>query len=159
MIFVTVGSDTPFDRLVKVVDAWAAETGRNNIFAQIGAGAWEPKSIPFANMLTPCEFKEQFMAARIIIGHAGMGTIISALHYGKPILVMPRRGHLGETRNDHQMATARKLLVMGKVSVALDVAELLECLNRLEELTPKEQISAFASEELVEALRGFIHGT
>lgn len=158
MIFVTVGSDIPFDRLVKAVDRWAGENNRNDVFAQIGRGGWKPKSIAFTDLLEPAEFKERLAASSIVVGHAGMGTIFSALQNSKPILVMPRRGHLGETRNDHQMATARELLAMGRVSVAFDEAELLECLDRLGELTPKEQISAFAGEDLVGALRGFIYG-
>ena len=56
MIFVTVGTDQPFDRMVKVVDAWAAEYGRTDLFAQIGEGGWEPPSIPFSNFLSPVEF-------------------------------------------------------------------------------------------------------
>ncbi len=159
MIFVTVGSDIPFDRLVKAVDRWAGENNRHDVFAQIGRGGWEPKFITFTALLEPAEFMECLAASCIVVGHAGMGTIFSALENSKPILVMPRRGYLGETRNDHQMATARELLAMGKVSVAFDEAELLERLDRLGELTPNEQISAFASEELVGALRGFIHGT
>lgn len=157
MIFVTVGSDIPFDRLIKAVDRWARERNRPDVFAQVGRGAWEPKFIPFAAMLEPPEFKARLAASRIVVGHAGMGTILSALQSSKPILVMPRRGNLGETRNDHQMATARELLAMGKVNVAFDEEDLLGCLDRLEEFAPKEQISAFASQDLIGALHGFIH--
>ena len=42
MILVTVGTDLPFDRMVRVVDDWAGETGRRDVFAQIGEGGWEP---------------------------------------------------------------------------------------------------------------------
>lgn len=159
MIFVTVGSEIPFDRLVKAVDRWAGENNRHDVFAQIGRGGWEPEFISFTALLEPAEFKERLAGSSIVVGHAGMGTIFSALQNSKPILVMPRRGHLGETRNDHQMATARELQAMGKVSVAFDEVELLECLDRLGELTPKERISPYASQELVGALRDFIHGT
>ena len=38
MIFVTVGTDSPFDRLMQVVDEWAAASGRTDVFAQIGEG-------------------------------------------------------------------------------------------------------------------------
>ena len=114
MIFVTVGSDIPFDRIIHAVDRWACARDRQDVFAQIGRGGWQPQFISFAEMLEPAEFRERLTASRIIVGHAGMGTILSALQYSKPILVMPRRGSLGETRNDHQMATARQLLEMEK---------------------------------------------
>ena len=157
MIFVTVGSDIPFDRLIKAVDRWASEKRRRDVFAQIGRGGWEPRFIDFAAMLEPPAFNERLAASQVIVGHAGMGTILSALQNSKPILVMPRRGHLGETRNDHQMATARQLLELGKVHVAFDEEQLCERLDDLGTLAPKDRISAFAGPGLVEALRDFIH--
>lgn len=38
MIFVTVGHQTPFDRLIRLVDRWAEENMRHDLFAQIGHG-------------------------------------------------------------------------------------------------------------------------
>lgn len=158
MIFVTVGSDIPFDRLVQAVDRWARMNDRRDVFAQIGHGGWEPEFISFSAMLEPSEFKERLAACTIVVGHAGMGTILSALESSKPILVMPRRGALGETRNDHQMATARQLLELGRVNVAFDEVELQGCLDRLQELVPKETIAPFASPEFTWKLHEFIHG-
>jgi UDP-N-acetylglucosamine transferase subunit ALG13 len=157
MIFVTVGSDIPFDRLIRTVDYWAQTRIRPDVFAQIGLGGWQPEFISFMPMLQPAEFRERLANATIVVGHAGMGTILSALQHTKPILVMPRRGFLGETRNDHQMATARQLLEMGKINAAFDEDELLGFLDRIEELTPKEAIQPYANSKLVRALNGFIH--
>lgn len=157
MIFVTVGSDIPFDRLVRAVDRWARARDRRDVIAQIGHGGWQPGFISFSAMLKPAEFRERLINATIVVGHAGMGTILSALQHSKPILVMPRRGGLGETRNDHQMATARHLLDMGKINVAFDDDELFGFLDRIEELTPKEAITPFANSDLILGLRNFIH--
>lgn len=156
MILVTVGTDQPFDRMMKVVDAWAAERGRTDIFAQIGDGGWEPTSIPFTRFLNPVEFKKRFAEARVIISHAGMGTILSALHHGKPILVMPKMASLGEHRNEHQLATARHMQSMGHVAVAFDENELREKLDHLDELLPKEKIPPFAGGPLVAEIRRFV---
>jgi len=108
-------------------------------------------------MLEPPAFNEYLAASEMVVGHAGMGTILSALQNSKPILVMPRRGQLGETRNDHQMATARQLLKLGKVHVAFDEEELLTCLDRIEAYAPKAPIAPFASPELTANLHAFIH--
>lgn len=156
-IFVTVGSDIPFDRLIKAVDRWAHDKHRHDIFAQIGTGGWKPQFVSFATLLDPPEFNERLAASQVVVGHAGMGTILSALQNSKPILVMPRRGYLGETRNDHQMATARCLLEGGKVHVAFDEDELYRRLDLLQDLEPKERITPFAAPELVRALHDFIH--
>lgn len=156
MIFLTVGTDQPFDRMVKIVDAWVAEKARTDFYAQIGAGGWEPKTIPFSNFLPPPDFQKRFTEARIIIAHAGMGTILSALHHGKPILVMPKLASLGEHRNEHQLATARRMLSLGNVNVAFDEAELREKLDQLDTLIPREKIAPVASGPLIEGLRSFI---
>jgi UDP-N-acetylglucosamine transferase subunit ALG13 len=125
MIFVTVGTDLPFDRLVKVIDQWARDGAREDVFAQIGEGGWEPSYIPFVRFLQPPEFSACFEEAQLIISHAGMGTILSALYHGKPILVMPKRASLREHRNEHQTDTARRMLEVGRVNVAFDEDELV----------------------------------
>jgi UDP-N-acetylglucosamine transferase subunit ALG13 len=156
MIFITVGTDQPFDRMMRIVDKWARENNRSDVFAQIGEGGWEPKFIPHATLLEPAEFKKRFAAATLIIAHAGMGTILSALLQGKPILVMPKKASLGEHRNEHQLATARHMQAMGHVSVAFDEAELLASLNHLGELPSRKSIGPFASESLITAIRDYI---
>ncbi len=157
MIFVTVGSDVPFDRMIRVVDRWARGNGRRDVFAQIGRGGWRPEFVEHSELLEPPDFRERLCAASIVIGHAGMGTILSALQYSKPILVMPRKGSLGETRNDHQIDTARQLLELGRVNVAFDEEDLYQRLGRLDELVPRETIPPFASPELTSRLNDFIH--
>jgi UDP-N-acetylglucosamine transferase subunit ALG13 len=158
LIFVTVGTELPFDRLVRTVDRWALESGRGDVFAQIGEGGWEPQHFPFSHFVEPLEFGERFRAATLVVAHAGMGTILSALHYGKPLLVMPRRAALGEHRNDHQWATAQRLLEMGKINVAFDADELRTKLDGLGELelASSTRIGPSAGEELISALREFI---
>jgi UDP-N-acetylglucosamine transferase subunit ALG13 len=156
MILVTVGTDLPFDRMVKVVDAWAGECGRKDIFAQIGEGGWRPEHIPYSEFLQPDEFSSHFDSASIVISHAGMGTILSALFHGKPILVMPKLASLGEHRNEHQTATAVRMRELGNVNVAFDEQELRDRLDHLEELAPSRKIGSFASESLVAGIQDFI---
>jgi UDP-N-acetylglucosamine transferase subunit ALG13 len=158
MIFVTVGTDQPFDRMMKVVDAWAKERDRNDVFAQIGEGGWEPSKIPFVQFLSPPDFKRRFDEARVIIAHAGMGTILSALHHGKPILVMPKLASLGEHRNEHQLATARRMMGLGYVNVAFNESELREKLDKLDALIAREKINSVATGPIIQSLRGFIMG-
>ena len=96
----------PFNRLVRTVDDWALASGRQDVFAQIGATDWQPAHIAWSKFLQPPEFARRFAEAEVVVAHAGMGTILSALQWEKPILVMPRRASLGEQRNEHQLATA-----------------------------------------------------
>lgn len=156
MIFVTVGAQMAFDRMVRAVDEWAQAAGRSDVFAQIGPTDYTPKHIEYVDFLEPPQFAERARAARVIVAHAGMGSIITALTLGKPILVMPRRGDLRETRNDHQLATAKRLGELGKVAVAMDEGELVERLGRLDELTAAGAIGPFAQDSLIWAVRGAV---
>jgi UDP-N-acetylglucosamine transferase subunit ALG13 len=159
LIFVTVGANTPFDRLVRCVDEWAALRGRGDVFAQIGRTDYRPGHIRWRAMLTPQEFREALRGASTIVAHAGMGTILSALEAGVPILVLPRRAALREQRNDHQLATARHLSERGLVHVAQDETELRARLDEGVALRAPERIAPVAPPPLVDHLRAFIAGS
>ena len=159
MIFVTVGTQLPFDRLVRTVDNWAGSRQRTDVFAQIGPTPWSPHHITWTQHLDALTFQRKVEQADFLVAHAGMGTIITALELGKPILVMPRREHLREQRNDHQYATAVRLRELGKIVVAMDEAELITRLEALDDLRHSQKIGKFASTELLETLRRFINQT
>ncbi|MCC6795757.1 MAG: archaeosortase/exosortase family protein [Candidatus Hydrogenedentes bacterium] len=157
MILVTVGAQMPFDRLVAAVDQWAGERNATGIFAQVGNTAYLPKHIEFEKFVAPEKLRELVEAADVIVAHAGMGTILTALELGKPIVVMPRRGVLRETRNDHQVATARQFGDRGLISVAWDEHELaLRLDTELNRLKATDRISRQASPELCRAISDFI---
>lgn len=147
----------PFDRLVRAVDEWAAARGRTDVFAQIGSTPWRPRHVSWTEFLQPDEFRSKVRSASVLVAHAGMGSILTALEVGKPILVMPRRGELKETRNDHQVATAKQFRALGRVAVAMDESELPNRLDALSQIASTEPISPFASSRLLEAVREFIH--
>ncbi len=100
-------------------------------------------------------------SADIVIAHTGMGSIISALELCKPILVMPRKAALKETRNDHQIATARRFLEMKYVSVAFDEKELQEKLNNINDVDIKNfsKIGSTASPKLIKTIHDFIENS
>lgn len=158
MIFVTVGAQMPFDRLVKTVDQWAKVNHRDDVFAQIGQSEYQPSNIQWTNFLDPQEFKRKYEAARVIVAHAGTGSIITALQLGKPVLVMPRRASLRETRNDHQIATSEQFLSFDSVEVAWDENELKTKLEGIDKLRGSPRIESYASGELVKVIREFIDG-
>ena len=156
MIFVTVGAQMPFDRLVRTVDEWANVHGSINIFAQIGQSEYKPRCFQAVKFLNGAEFRERVRAATLVVSHAGIGSIITALEFGKPLLVMPRRGNLKETRNDHQVATAQYLAKQGRIAVAFNETELLARLDRMEDILGGQPISDVASHGLVDAVQSFI---
>jgi UDP-N-acetylglucosamine transferase subunit ALG13 len=156
MIFVTVGTQVHFDRLVRTVDEWAGLRRRSDVFAQIGPSTYRPKHIQTRRFIDPTEFRTRVESATAVIAHAGMGSIITALEFGKRIIVMPRQANLGEQRNDHQIATAKRFAEQGRIIVAFNEQELLDKLNQLDLFRETEGVSAQASPCLIGAIRMFI---
>jgi UDP-N-acetylglucosamine transferase subunit ALG13 len=107
--------------------------------------------------MDPLEFRKRVEAASIVVAHAGMGTIITALEYGKPIIVMPRRGDLRETRNDHQVACVTHWLKQNnRIIVAFDERQLIQKLDQFETSDEMARIEPQASSRLIGTLRNFI---
>lgn len=158
MIFVTVGSQMPFDRLVSGVAKWAsAQPSFPEVLAQVGDTQLRPAGLQVVSVLSPEEFRSAVSQAEVIVAHAGMGSVLTAMEFGKPLVVLPRKGTLYETRNDHQIATARWLAEKEGVFVAIEDHELPDAINRaFASARSTSRISSFASAELVNALKTFI---
>lgn len=162
MIFLTVGTQLPFDRLTRTVDAWCAARGRRaEVFGQIGVlgpDNHRPEHFEFVETLAPEAFDARFAAADAIVAHAGMGSIIGALTAGKPIALLPRRADLGEQRNDHQLATAARFRDRPGVLVAETEAMLATVLDSLggADGAGAPAIEPYAEDRLIAALRDFI---
>lgn len=160
-LFLTVGAQMPFDRLVVAIDAWAGRHPDVSITAQIGATDYVPKNLVAHRSLAPVRFEAACDAADAIVGHAGIGTLFAALERGKPVLVLPRRATLRETRNEHQVATARRFGARRSVVVAWETSELD---GAMETLLARVGDAAVVAEPartegpLFEALRRFVDG-
>jgi UDP-N-acetylglucosamine transferase subunit ALG13 len=165
LIFLTIGTHEPFDRLVRAVDDWCALRGSGaQVFGQITdpkPGAWHPQHFAWVARLAPQDYEKRVSAARLIVSHAGMGSILTALQHAKPIVVMPRRGHLHETRNDHQFATIKQLGSRPGIHVAEDEIQLGPVLDRaLAESSGAQEvpIPPLADSRFTDALRAFLTG-
>lgn len=159
MIFVTTGTQAPFDRLIMTVDSMAHMLPGVEIIAQTTRTSYQVRNMSSYNFLPPSEFNSLFKRAELIVSHAGMGTIISALVQEKPILVMPRLAKNGEHRNDHQLATARALDKLKYVHAAYTAEELEFKILELAKCEQKRmhKIGDSASVELITSLRTFIN--
>lgn len=164
MIFLTVGTQEPFDRLVRAVDQWAA-TSDTPVFGQLGrlaADSYRPANFPYESFVSADQFQERLETSRLLVGHAGMGSIISALSFGRPLLMMARRAALGEHRNEHQLATAARFSGRPGLHVAADADAVGPMIDRLLATgagAGASQLSPHASEELLSTIKAFIHST
>lgn len=150
MIFLTVGTQLPFDRLVRILDELAPSL-REEIVAQIGRGGYTPLNFVSHNSLSKQEFTDQLQKARVVVAHAGIGTILSAQKYRKPLILMPRRAIHREHRNDHQLATCKQLASRKGIKIAESKEEILEYLTA-DRLEPFEPIDVSRREEFLENL-------
>jgi UDP-N-acetylglucosamine transferase subunit ALG13 len=148
----------PFDRLVKALDKWAAANPDVTVVAQTGETQFVPEALECHAFLAPEKFAACQMNAEVIVSHAGMGAILSAGMLGKPLIMMPRRHALGEHRNDHQMATARRFEGRPGIHVAWDEGALAALLDRRRDLAAAPELSHHASPELLSAIDDFIAG-
>lgn len=157
MIFVTVGSQLPFDRLIRGLDQLASELPLD-VFAQIGTGEYEPKNFRWERLLAPSRFNELVEDATLIVSHAGIGSVLSAQRSGKPILIFPRLASHGEHRNDHQLATLRALKDRDGIYTAETIAEIGEILRRPLISPPSPLQESPARDRLKENLARIIRG-
>lgn len=151
MIFLTLGTQLAFDRLVKAVDEVAADLDEN-IIGQIGNASYQPKNFKPLKFMEQLEFNEHFNEARVVIGHAGIGTILSAMRGNKPLIMMARKASLREHRNDHQRATVEQFGSLPGIYVVETADDIKEVLSG-HRLEPMTQAVSPARTKLIEALR------
>jgi len=90
------------------------------------------------------------------VAHAGMGSIICAFGFGKPIIVMPRRAQFHEAHNDHQVAIARWFEEQGRAVVAEDEQHLARELDHAVIVGSANRINGYASPQLLATIREFL---
>lgn len=159
MIFATVGTQLPFDRLVRALDQWARQNPHEEIFAQIGEAEYIPENMEWARTLTADLFRSKLEQCHLVVAHAGMGTIISAAELGKSVVVMPRRADLGEHRNDHQLATADQLRHFNGLEITDDCERLMQLLDEnpgsTSDSSPANSTDFVVSDMLITRVRSF----
>lgn len=155
MIFITVGTQLHFDRLISAVDKFY-KNSNEEVFAQVGPSKQIFKNIEFTDFISSSQAEDLFRQADLIIAHAGMGSILTALKYQKPILVVPRMASLGEHRNEHQLATAEWVRDLPGVTVADDEIMALELLKNKDIFINGNSITPYAEKRLTDYLHKFI---
>jgi beta-1,4-N-acetylglucosaminyltransferase len=157
MIFLTVGTQFAFDRLIKSVDQ-AFDDGHidGEIIAQIGQSTYQPRNFEAKPFFDKSLFDKHLSQSSAMIAHAGMGTITMAMQNNKPMLAMPRLKKYGEVVNDHQLGLARKFEAFGHILVAYDEFQIPQKIKQLETFTPcRRQASP---QTIAESISNFLVG-
>ena len=153
MIYVTVGTMfLDFPRLIGAMDAIAANTGER-VVVQIGLGKTFPEHCEHFGFKPREEVLALQREARVIVCHAGIGSVLDALHVRRPFIVVPRRKRFNEHMNDHQMDLAQAIERRGWGLAVYNIEDLPTACA-----TPKPFPAHYqpGKEPLVAAVRGFV---
>jgi beta-1,4-N-acetylglucosaminyltransferase len=126
-----------FDRLLKEMDRLTAEKRVIDVVAVIGNSAYKPKNYKFHRFVDYKKYTDLEKKASVIVVHAGIGSIMSALELGKPIVVVPRQERFNEHVDNHQIYTARELEKQGKVIAVYDIKNLESAIKGAKKFKPK----------------------
>ena len=157
MIFVAVGTQFAFDRLIQYMDDWVVsdENTRNEtVVAQISGGN-KPQQIEAYPYMDGAQYNQLIRDASVFVSHAGMGNIISARELKTPIIVMNRQYQLGEHRNDHQADGIKWMGKLEGVYTATTREELYRHLANLQSLKAAQDTTV-GSESLSRYIADFI---
>lgn len=161
MIFITVGVQLPFDRLLKAIDENIDVFKGEELLIQRGNSAYQFQSnksnVQIVNELSPKAYKQAIQNCRLIISHAGMGSIITSINNHKPIIILPRLTKYGEHRNDHQLYTSEEFRDLDSVYVANNDSELVDLFEKISTITGREHdYKINVDQSFLKKLREFI---
>jgi beta-1,4-N-acetylglucosaminyltransferase len=150
MIFVTIGTSEPFDRLLRALDGLVDD---EEMIVQCGASSSRPPGAECVEFLSFEKFVEHVRAARVVVMHAGAGSVLTALANGRRPVVVPRLKRFGEAVDDHQVAFAKRLELEGLVTL---VEEPRRLAGVLPDLRNGAGCAITADGPLVRELRAFL---
>jgi len=127
MIFVTIGTAEPFDRLVRAADALQLD---EEVVIQCGLARIHPTNARAVPFLPFDELRDHIRRARVVVSAAGVGTVMTVLMEGKEPVVVPRLRRHREAADDHQLVFARHVARAGLVTLVEDESRLAEVIVR-----------------------------
>lgn len=126
MILVLLGThELPFKRLVAEIERLKKEAIiKEEVVVQNGHTAYKSEVLTLKQFVSYEEMEKLVDEARLIITHAGTGSVISALKKGKKVIAVPRLKKYGEHNDDHQLELAQTFLEKGHVLLYRDSDDL-----------------------------------
>ncbi len=143
MILVTLGTqDKGFERLLKQVDEEIKKGNiKEKVIVQAGYTKYESVNMEIFDLIPADEFDDLVSKARLIITHAGAGSILSAVKKGKVVIAAPRLKKYGEHTNDHQLQIAKEFADKGYILELRDFQKLGKLLEKSKTFKPKKFVS------------------
>ena len=155
MILVTVGTTHfPFDRLMASV---AQLSVSDRIVVQRGASRVPVPNAEVVDFFSFQELSDRIRQSRLVVCHAGVGSIMVALANGRRPIVVPRLARYGEAVDDHQTQLATMLAERDTVTVT-EPAQLRQIVTLTDPVAPAEGLAfgplvGVVADEVIRAIR------
>lgn len=156
MIFVVLGTQKfQLNRLLQKLDEYV-EQGllTDEIYAQIGNSTYKPRHYAYKEFMDKKEFDATIAKADLVIAHSGVGTIITAIHAKKPVVVFPRLAKYKEHVDDHQLDIARAFEMKKYVLCCYENDDLLEKINKCKDFQFDEYVSQ--QKQIIGIIKNFL---
>lgn len=140
MIFVTLGTqDKSFRRLLKAIDKEIEKKNiKEKVVVQAGYTKYKSNNMEIFDYRSAEEIDKLMKEAKIIITHGGVGSILGALKYDKPIIAAARLSKYKEHNNDHQKQIINEFVKEGYLIELDDFSKLDEKLKEAKKFIPKK---------------------
>ncbi len=136
MILVTLGTQKQdFSRLLKYIEE---SNIKDEIIVQAGYTKFESKKMKIFDFISYEKMEEYIKKADLIITHAGTGSVLTPLKYGKKVIVCSRLSKYGEHVDDHQQQLTEVLSEAGYVLELNENNKLDDLLKKIKTFKPQK---------------------
>ena len=146
-----------FTRLIMKMDEVAGRLDEE-VVMQIGSVRYQPQNAKYFSHTTYQESLSYFRNASLVVGHGGAGTILNAIKFHVPIVVVPRSQRFGEHFDDHQIELAERLVGNKLIKVVYDIEELESAVKEMLEKGKKVGKGMIPPEKetLIKTIKDFV---
>ncbi len=130
--------------------AWPPEARRSSPSA--ARRGFDRERAVYFDYLPFVELQEWISKARVVVCHAGIGSVALCLSTGRHPVVVPRLKRLSEYIDDHQLTFGRRLAELGLATLIEDVSDLAEAVRS----APTRQRRTGLSPQLADELLAYI---
>ena len=142
LIFVTLGTqDKQFTRLLRAVQEQIDQGNlkkEDKIIVQAGSTKFQSNDMQIFQYISIKQFEKYVDQADLIICHAGVGTILTALNKGKKVIAAARLKKYGEHVNDHQLQILNNFSKAGYILALKKFQDLNLLLEQAKDFQPQK---------------------
>ncbi|WP_164667629.1 PssE/Cps14G family polysaccharide biosynthesis glycosyltransferase [Virgibacillus doumboii] len=156
MILVVLGThELPFHRLLNEVERLKSDNIiKEDIVVQHGHTKYKSDNMILKQFVSYNEMELLYEQARLIITHAGTGSIIMGINKGKRVIACPRLKKYREHNDDHQLQIVSAMRNQGHILSWEDGTPLEDVMNQAETFQPKPFHSG--REQIYQIIENFI---